>query len=149
MSTCGAHIRDPSKVKEAIGASWALYKELQSEFKVSSPKELPDVFKNLDLCLTHALYLEAIGEYLDKNGRSRGSFLVLDPDGERPCDQLGDNWRFSLNPVNSFVDTKILEIFLNADMNVEKKWADIRPIPRAETWFEKVWKSFLNDKNIK
>jgi hypothetical protein len=149
MSTCGAHIRDPLKVKDAIEESWSLYNELRTELKVSSPKELPDVFKNLDLCLTHALYLEAIGEYLDNDGRSRGSFLVLDPDGESPCDQLGDDWRFRLNPGDSFVSAKILEISLDSDMNIKKKWVDIRPIPQAETWFEKVWKSFLIDKNIK
>jgi succinate dehydrogenase/fumarate reductase flavoprotein subunit len=149
MSSCGSHVRDPSKVKEAIGYSWHLYKELQSASRVPSPKELPDVFKNLDLCLTAALYLEAIGEYLEKGGRSRGSFLVLDRDGEKPCDLLGEDWRFSLNSVNSFVSTKILEIFLDSDKTVQKRWVDIKPIPQAETWFEKVWKDFMNDEIIK
>jgi hypothetical protein len=149
MSSCGSHVRDPSKVKEAIGDSWHLYKELQSASKVPSPKELPDVFKNLDLCLTAALYLEAIGEYLEKGGRSRGSFLVLDRDGEKPCDLLGEDWRFSLNSANSFVSTKILEIFLDTEKTVQKKWVDIRPIPQAETWFEKVWRDYLNEKTIK
>ncbi len=149
MSACGAHVRDPSKVKEAIVDSWHQLGELQSVSKVQSPKEIPDVFKNLDLCLTHAIYLEAIGEYLEKGARSRGSFLVLDPEGEKPCDQLGENWRFGLNPVDSFVNTKILEISLDANMTVKKNWVNIRPIPQAEDWFEKVWKNYMNDKIIK
>ncbi len=149
MSACGAHVRDPSKVKEAIVDSWNQLGELQSVSKVQSPKEIPDVFKNLDLCLTHAIYLEAIGEYLEKGARSRGSFIVLDPEGEKPCDQLGENWRFGLNPVDSFVNTKILEISLDANMTVKKNWVNIRPIPQAEDWFEKVWKNYMNDKIIK
>ncbi len=42
------------------------------------------------------MYLEAIAEYLNKGGRSRGSYLVLDPEGERPCPALGPERAFSL-----------------------------------------------------
>jgi len=76
MSACAAPVRTPEKVKEAIKEAWSLYSRLRKEIKVSSAKELPAAFKNLDLCLTHALYLEAIGEYLEKGGKSRGSYLV-------------------------------------------------------------------------
>jgi succinate dehydrogenase/fumarate reductase flavoprotein subunit len=148
MSACGAHIRDPLKVNKAIDESWLQYSELQSDSRVSSPLDLPALFKNLDLCLTHALYLEAIGEYLAKGGRSRGSFLVLDPEGEKPCDLLDEYWRFSLNPPDSFVNTKILEIFLDEKRRVQKRWVDIRPIPRPESWFERVWNDYRKEKII-
>lgn len=149
MSVCGAHVRDLSKVKEAIVEGWQLYRKLQYAVKIATPQELPEAFKNLDLCLTHVLYLEAIGEYLEKGGRSRGSFLVLDPEGEKSCDQLGENWRFGLNRVDSFVNTKILEISLDANMTVRKHWVNIRLIPQAEVWFETVWNDYMNDKVIK
>jgi succinate dehydrogenase/fumarate reductase flavoprotein subunit len=149
MSACGAHVRDPAKVDDAVADGWNQYKELQRGSKVPSPKELPDAFKNLDLCLTHVLYLEAIREYLAKGGQSRGSFLVLDPGGEKPCDLLDDSWRFSVGSPDSFVNTKILEMSLDENMNVHKNWVDIRPIPRAEKWFEKVWNDYMNDKIIK
>ena len=149
MSVCGAHVRDLSKVKEAIVEGWQLYRKLQYAVKIATPQELPEAFKNLDLCLTHVLYLEAIGEYLEKGGRSRGSFLVLDPEGEKPCDQLGENWRFGLNRVDSFVNTKILEISLDANMTVRKHWVNIKLIPQAEVWFETVWNDYMNDKIIK
>lgn len=149
MSVCGAHVRDLSKVKEAIVEGWQLYRKLQYAVKIATPQELPEAFKNLDLCLTHVLYLEAIGEYLEKGGRSRGSFLVLDPEGEKSCDQLGENWRFGLNRVDSFVNTKILEISLDANMTVRKHWVNIRLIPQAEVWFETVWNDYMNDKIIK
>jgi len=149
MSSCGAHIRDPVRVKEAIKESWHQYSELQRFSKVSSPEDLGAVFKNMDLCLTHALYLEAIGDYLEKGGRSRGSYLVLDRGGEKPCERLGENWRYSLNPPDSFVSAKIQEIFLDEKRTVQKRWVGIRPIPQAGSWFERVWNDYRKDKIIR
>jgi hypothetical protein len=92
------------------------------------------------------LYLEAIGEYLNKGGRSRGSFLVLDKTGEKPCPELGDEWRFSLNPRLSFVNQKILEVSLSDKGEVIKEWVDIRPIPQENSWFETVWEAFRENR---
>ena len=149
MSACGAPIRTPEKVKEAIKQAWGLYSRLRKEIKVSSAKELPAGFKNLDLCLTHALYLEAIGEYLEKGGKSRGSYLVMDPEGEKPCEALGDEWKFSLNQEDAFVNQKILQIYLDENAKVNKQWIDIRPIPQEDTWFENVWNAYLKDEVVK
>jgi succinate dehydrogenase/fumarate reductase flavoprotein subunit len=149
MSACGAHIRDPQKVKKAIQDAWTLYSSIKKKMKVSSAEKIPDAFRNLDLCLTHALYLEAIGEYLEKGGRSRGSYLVLVPKGEKPCPQMGDEWKFSLNEVDAFVDQKILEIHLDEGGKAKKQWVDIRPIPQQDTWFENVWNEYLKGKIVK
>jgi succinate dehydrogenase/fumarate reductase flavoprotein subunit len=149
MSAFGALVRDPAPVERAVADAWRLYAELQTSGKIPSPNELPDAFKNLDLCLTHVLYLEVIGEYIAKGGRSRGSYLVLDPNGEKPCDQLSDQWTFGLDRSDSFVNTHILEVFLDEPMNVQKRWVDIRPIPQAETWFETVWYDYRNDNIFK
>lgn len=71
MSSCGAHIRDPKKIKDAVHMAWVLYDRMREGIKISSTEKIPEVFKNLDLCLTHAIYLEAIKEYLGKGGKSR------------------------------------------------------------------------------
>jgi len=149
MSACGAHIRDPNKVKEAVKQAWNLYSRLKGEIKVPSAKELPAAFRNLNLCLTHALYLEAIGEYLDRGGKSRGSYLVRDPGGETPSEELGNEWKFRLNQGDSFVDTRILEIYSDEDACVRKQWVKIRPIPEEEAWFENVWNDYMKDSIIK
>jgi len=142
MSTCGAAVRDPEKVRSAVREAWSLYARLKSEMTVRSAKDLPEAFRNLDLGLTHALYLEAIHEYLERGGRSRGSYLVLDQVGGKPCPELGDEWRFAMNPRPSFVDRKILEVSLDRRGRVVKEWVDIRPIPREDSWFENVWEDF-------
>lgn len=149
MSSRGAAIRSAEKVKLAVEEAWTLYERLESEMKARTAKELPAAFKNLDLCLTHALYLEAIREYLERGGKSRGSYLVLYPSGAEPCAGMGKKWRFSMNPPDSPVDQKILEISLDAKGEVVKKWADIRPIPHEDAWFENVWKEFREDRVIR
>ncbi len=148
MSACGAAIRDPDSVGQAVAKAWTLYAQLKSKTRVRSAKDLPPAFKDLDLCLTHALYLEAISEYLNKGGRSRGSCLVLDKSGEKPCPELEDEWRFSLNSRPSFVDRKILEISLDENGTVVREWMEIRPIPMEENWFETVWEEFREDRIV-
>jgi succinate dehydrogenase/fumarate reductase flavoprotein subunit len=143
MSNFAAHIREPRRVKKAIVEAWNLLSRLKTEMRIPSAKELPQAFKNLDLCLTHALYLEAIGEYLRKGGQSRGSYLVLNPEGEKPLKRLSDEWKFRMNEKDSFVDKKILEIFLDEQGKVRKQWVDVRPIPQEEKWFENVWNDYL------
>lgn len=149
MGAQGAHIRNPKKLKEAIGEAWALYSRLKSGIKVSSAEQLPEAFKISDLCLTHALYLEAIGEYLAKGGQSRGSYLVLNPEGEIPCAELGEEWKFLLNRDNAFVDQKILEISMVEGDEVHKNWVDIRSIPERDSWFENIWNRYRNDDIVK
>jgi hypothetical protein len=122
---------------------------MKKEMKISSYKDLPDALRNLDLCLTHALYLEAIQEYLAQGGKSRGSFLVLDPDGCKPCSSLEDEWKFSLTSDEDFVNNRILEISLAGDDRVNKRWVKIRPIPEEDTWFENIWNKFQHDNIIR
>jgi hypothetical protein len=149
MSACGAAIRDPAKVGPAVVAAWSLYARLKSELRVPSAKDLQAAFRTMDLCLTHALYLEAIHEYLERGGRSRGSYLVLDKAGVKPCAELDEGWRFVLNPKPSFVDQKILEVSLDQRGRVVKEWVDVKPIPREEGWFESVWRDFREGRVIR
>jgi succinate dehydrogenase/fumarate reductase flavoprotein subunit len=149
MSACGAAIRDPDKVKPAVAEAWALYARMRKELRVRSAKDLVEAFRNLDLGLTHALYLEAINEYLARGGKSRGSYLVPDQAGTRACPELGDEWRFALNPRPAFVDQKILEISLDERGRAVKKWVGIRPIPREDNWFENVWGDFREGRTIR
>ena len=149
MSRCGAIVRSYNEVDETITETWQLYEEIKIQLKIRSAAELPEAFRNLDLCLTHAVYLEAIKEYLDKDGKSRGSYIVLDPQGYKPNEMIGDEWRFSLNRENAYIDRKILETSLDENGEVRNEWVDIRPIPREEQWFENLWRDFRENKIIK
>ena len=62
---------------------------------------------------------------------------------------FGDEWKFSLNEEDTFVNKKILEIYLDDDFNIQKNWVDVRPIPDEDTWFENVWNKFMKDDVVK
>jgi succinate dehydrogenase/fumarate reductase flavoprotein subunit len=149
MTQFGAHIRNPTEIKVAVKDAWTLYRKLCKEGRVDDPKKLPQIFKVRDLCLTHAVYLEAIQEYIDQGGRSRGSYIVLDTEGEKPCAAMNDDWRFALTEKDDSANQKILEIWLDDHLKAQKKWVDVRPIPKEESWFEEVWKEFREDKIIR
>jgi len=42
----------------------------------------------------------------------------------------------------------ILEIYLDSNFEVKKKWVDVRPIPGEDTWFENVWNRYMRDEII-
>ncbi|KPL07494.1 oxidoreductase, partial [bacterium SM23_57] len=148
MSRYGAHIRNAATIKQTISEAWKLYHRLQTQMSVASIRELAEAIQTLDICLTHIMYLEAMGEYMDKKGKSRGSYLVVDPYGKKPCADLGDEWRFSLNEKNALVNQKILELWMDENSRIQKRWVDIRPVPNEEGWFENVWRDFREGKTI-
>ena len=143
MTAFGAHIRDPQALDQAAAQAWDQYERMISRTRVSSAQKWSAAFKNLDLCLTHALYLYAIAAYLKREGKSRGSYLVLDPIGEKPCAALDETWRFSLNPEGAFVDNHICEVFLDPSGKPRSQWVPVRPLPQESAWFENVWNSFI------
>jgi succinate dehydrogenase/fumarate reductase flavoprotein subunit len=149
MTAFGSHIRDPRNIQPALTAAWDLYRRLKTEMRISSAQMLSFAYKNLDLALTHALYLEAIAAYLEKSGGSRGSYLVLDPEGEKPCESLDEEWRFRMADEDDFVSRHILELTLTGSGDVGKNWVDIRPLPESESWFETVWEEYRNGHIIK
>jgi len=149
MSSYGAVVREKESVFREKQKAWKLYRRLKKEITIRSKKELPKAFKCLDLCLTHAVYLEAVYEYLERGGKSRGSSMVLDPQGQKPCEALGDDWRYTCEKPGSYTDGRILEVSLGKYLSVKKRWVSIRPVPAQETWFENVWRDFRDDKIIK
>jgi len=149
MSRSGAHIRNPDEIEPAVEDAWRLLGEMRKWLRVSSHSDLPAAFRNLDLGLTHAVYLEAIAEYLARGGRSRGSFLVLDRAGELPCEGLEDEWRFLIEEEGSFVEEHILEVRLEPEGKARREWVNVRPIPKVDPWFEQVWEAWRNDDVIR
>ncbi len=142
MTAVGSHIRDPLALGQAATQAWDQYERMLSQIRISSSQKWNEAFKNLDLCLTHALYLYAMTAYVEKGGKSRGSYLVLDPVGEKPCEAMDDSWRFSLNPEGALVDKHICEIFLDPSGKPHHQWVPVRPIPQVSAWFENVWDAF-------
>lgn len=144
MSQHGAHIRNPAEIRSAIEDAWHCFKEIDSDLHIDHSSELPLAFKTLELALTHAAYLEAIGEYIEQGGQSRGSYLIPVAGGDQSCSGMEGNWRFSIAKEDAFVNRHILELALDSEYRVHKKWVPVRPIPPVDNWFENVWRDYLD-----
>jgi succinate dehydrogenase/fumarate reductase flavoprotein subunit len=139
MSRAAGHIRVRDAVTRAVDESWAEWRGFDAAAWARDTTDLPAVFRNRDLCLAQVVYLEALAEYLARGGRSRGSWIVLDPDGEPVGGALGDEWRFAVNPADAFVDRHILEVAFDGTGSVRKTWVPVRPLPEDHAWFETAW----------
>ncbi len=148
MSACGAAVRRPAEVAEGRARARELWLRARRELRAVSPRDLPRAFKALDIALTHAVFLEAIAEYLEQGGRSRGSFLVPDRTGRLPHPKLGPGWAFSLAEPGDFVAENMLEVRLDGEGQVRKRWVPVRPVPEPGGWFETVWEDFRNDRIV-
>jgi succinate dehydrogenase/fumarate reductase flavoprotein subunit len=149
MSACGGHIRRKEDVRKAVEEAYFHYQKILKNTRVKSSIDLPFAFKNLDLGLTYLMYLEAVKAYLEKGGGSRGSYLVLDKKGIKPCSQLGDKWKFILTEKDSYVAQHILEIWKDNSAVIHNQWVPVKPVPEPESWFETVWYDFRNDLIVK
>lgn len=145
MSAAAGIVRSYDKVKEAVDEALSMMKQLNGLLKVSSVYELARAFRLREHCLTHYVYLAALRSYLENGGRSRGSFIVTDPDGLLPHDNLENSWRLSICNYDRDVEKKIIEVKY-IDGMIKTELAEIRPVPVQELWFEKVWKKNLEDK---
>jgi hypothetical protein len=148
MSACGAVVRDPAEVRAEAARGWELWRRARRELRASSARDLPRAFKALDISLTHAVYLEAIAEYLERGGKSRGSYIVPDPAGQPPHPLLGERWAFTLADPGVFIEMNILEIRLDRAGRTRKRWVPARPLPAAAGWFEAVWDDYRNDRIV-
>jgi hypothetical protein len=142
MSSCGAHVRDPDVVQRAVGDAWQLHERVERGLHVTERRKLPLAFRAADLCLTHAVYLEAIRAYLEAGGRSRGGFLVLNHGGASAVGISEDRWRFDCNEPGAWVDQHVLEVEFVAPGEVRTTWVPVRPIPTVDGRFERVWADF-------
>jgi len=146
MDRAAGVIRSYNDVESAIlAAKDALY-NLNRNMTLKSINGLPDAFTVYDLLLSQYVYLNAIADYIEQGGQSRGSYIIHDKDGDIPLDGLPDDFRFSLEDDSLSGRVQLLSYI---DGNCEGEWEDVRPVPESGGWFETVWKDFLDDKIIK
>jgi succinate dehydrogenase/fumarate reductase flavoprotein subunit len=150
MTKQGAHIRSLSGAVEGIDECLRDINNLINDTVVSSPYDLPYAFMNRDILITQYVYLSAIKEYIEKGGRSRGSYLVQDDNGELPIAGLSSEFKFTLD--SGALLKKVCEIQLHKTcegLKCEARWEPVRPIPSEDNWFENVWNDYRNNLIIK
>jgi succinate dehydrogenase/fumarate reductase flavoprotein subunit len=137
MSRAGAHIRSLKELAQAVPEAWEQWERLQA---AGDPANLSESLRNRQLCFAHAVYLEALRHALESGVGSRGSSIMLDPDGVKVHESLDDRWRIAEED-ESF-RTQVLETVANPDGEVTCAWIDRRPLPHPDSWFETAWAKF-------
>jgi succinate dehydrogenase/fumarate reductase flavoprotein subunit len=144
MSDSGGIIRDRESVEKSVSQAGKMLKELPSRIGAGSVTELSDAFQLMDHCITHLVYLKAIGYYLENGGRSRGSYVVTDS-AKAETEQRSKLYFFSeLCSYDKDVENKIIETGFK-DGTINFKLREVREIPVQDLWFERVWKDYLED----
>jgi succinate dehydrogenase/fumarate reductase flavoprotein subunit len=141
MTRAGAHIRSARELRQAVSEAWEQWRRIErSGCGFAGDRDLAEPLRNRHLCFAHAVYLEAIRFAVESGVGSRGSAVVVSPDGARVHDRLGDEWR--ILPEDGAFREKVLETVADAGGGVRCAWVDRRPIPETDTWFETGWARF-------
>lgn len=145
MSRFGAAIRNPEKIELAI-------KEVQEELShlgdfawVEEGKELWRAFRLRDMLISQFVYLSAMKDYVDHQGRSRGSALYTDLSGQKPDPRLPEEFTFCLDDGSS---ADLIQEVLYRNGKVQFEWRKVRTIPEDDNFFENVWRQFRENQNI-
>jgi succinate dehydrogenase/fumarate reductase flavoprotein subunit len=141
MSLAGAHIRDERIVEgEMTKARELAQMVMKSGCRYDGQRDLKNAFRTRQLCYSHALYLQSIGFALQSGTGSRGSSIVLNPEGEKIHPLLDEAWK--ILPENPLFRAKVLETEVNLDGTIVNEWVDCHPVPEIDSWFETTWADF-------
>lgn len=138
MSRYGAHIRSLEGIRTALGGNRIQRQRVEAS-GIGSPAELKHYYRLRDLLASQKAYLEAMEDYIERGGRSRGSYLVYDEHGSKPSDNLPECFRSLLEGQELAGMIQELEYHEDGSRLV---WRKVRPIPEDDCWFEAVWKRY-------
>jgi len=140
MTASAGHIREINDARKALSGAIDLMSRIKQEgIAIRSTKDIPSAVRAEHLALASVAYLKAIVSLLAQGSGSRGSHLVLSPDGVHIA---GTELRFKLE--NEELRNSILRV------KYAPKLPDLfhcenvtpRPIPAQRKAFEPAWKDY-------
>lgn len=145
MTKAGAAIRDSAMIEELIKKVKLEILDFNKIIKVSKPVELPQMFRLYDILISQFVYLSSMTDYVVKGGKSRGSALYCDKEGEKPEKSLPEVFRFKLDDGkrNNLIQEVVFE-----NGSCSFKWRPVHEIPEDDDFFENVWRNFRENGNI-
>ena len=144
MSRCGGPIRSRALLKEALEENETDRVRLETTVFVKNPGELWILFRLRDVLISQKVYLQAMLDYMDQGGKSRGSALYT----EKPESEITfDMFREFTCEREEMGETPIQEIVLEGEKAVAF-WRQPRPIPQDDDFFENVWRGYRENGNV-
>jgi len=143
MSRAGAAIRSAADIDIAREEAREMWRRVATEGLAAGsdlPSATAEILRTRYLCLAHLAYLTAIDSAIEVGVGSRGSGMVLSPDGELIHERLNDRWR--LLAENTSYREEILETTFDPDGAIICSLVPRREIPDVDPWFETAWAEF-------
>ncbi len=144
MSDTAAAIRNKDNMEKALALTLTEISSLHKTAKVSEREGLYRYYKLKDILITQSAVLTALINYANTVGDTRGSSLCYNQNGNL---RHGLEELFRFTEENDDTRTKVQETVLT-DSGFKSYWRDVRPIPENDDFFENVWRSYRENKNI-
>lgn len=146
MSVCGAAIRDVRRIERQLRKDKELLETLEDRVCVKDGKELSWVFRLRDTLISQIMYLSAMKDYAEQGGKSRGSALYTDPvNGRRPYPELPEEFIFAVDDGSR--GNMIQEISWDGG-ECRTEWRKVHPIPEDDDFFENIWRTYRENRNV-
>ena len=148
MSLYGGHIRQLETAKSAAEKARNLCKKLRAgEIKLEKRSDLVKAIRAEHLSLAQVAFLDAIAEYIESGGGSRGSFMVMREDGDGIHPSLVDpNTKrpFAFVAENEELRKTIAEVSIDSldEATFKFKRVSVKPIPSRDDAFELAWTAY-------
>ena len=126
MDRCGAMVRNADAIRTQAERVREYLLRQGAETRARDHGELLAALINRDILLTQLMYLNAMEQYLDQGGGSRGSYLVQ-PEREDPWDGT------------AFAEETLLD---RQTLQAESCFVPVRPLPEDQAWFESVYNDY-------
>lgn len=140
MTKFGSCVRTRIGLLQAIEENREQKCKLEQTHRLDFSGQLKELYKLKSLVISQYVYLEAMKDYDERVGISRGSYLVYNPKGKVPIPQVDEQFR---NITKDTDVTVIQEInYLDKEGICEIHWRPVRPLVEDNTWFENVWKDY-------
>lgn len=144
MSNVGSAIRNKVEIEKALNEVKTELNNISDNIK-TTPKNLSITFRLRDILLCQYVYLSSMADYIENGGKSRGSALYSDEDGEKPDNRLEDIFKFLLDGGKK---SEVIQETLLKEGKVSFHWRKVRKIPEDDDFFENVWRDFRETKCI-
>ena len=144
-SFCGP-IREEKTVRDFVDQIDGILSGFCRNVKYSDPSELKRVYKLRDNLIAQKCYALSMLDYMAQGGKSRGSALYHDDDGNKPYAFLPETFRYSLDDGSK--DGLIQEMSYT-EGKCTFTWRPVRPVPDEDDFFENVWREFRKDSNVR
>jgi len=144
MTASAGHIREIKDARDALTKAIALVRRIKQDgIAIKNTKDIPVAIRAEHLALASVAYLKAIVMLLEQGSGSRGSHLVLSPDGVHIA---GIELRFK--PENTNLRNSILRIEYDPTQPDLFRCENTtpKPVPAERKAFEPAWKDYRQGK---